>query len=154
MTPIRTLALALAATTMVGCASFKPGDKTAEAELKKFATVQGKSSLYVCREKAAFVAAGVSSNVLVNKQDVGTVKPNTFVHAIVEPGKHEVQLKNDGMMSVTAPTISIETKPNELAFLWVGVTGGGWGAYTIDHFRNATEGMGCVTDATYSVKAM
>ncbi len=29
MTPIRTLALA--ATAMVGCASIKPGDKTAEA---------------------------------------------------------------------------------------------------------------------------
>lgn len=154
MNPLRTLAIALAATAMVGCASFKPGDKTAEAELKKFNPVPGKSSLYVCREAAVLVAAGVSSNVLVNKQDVGTVKPNTFVHAIVEPGKHEVQLKNDGVMSVTAPTISVETKANELAFLWVGVTGGGWGAYTIDHFKDKNKAMDCVQGAQYSVKAM
>ncbi len=154
MTLIRTFALALVATAMVGCASFKPGDKTAEAELKKFNPVPGKSSLYVCREKAVLVAAGVSSNVLVNQQDVGTVKPNTFVHAIVEPGKHEVQLKNDGVMSVTAPTISVETKANELAFLWVGVTGGGWGAYTIDYFKDKNQAMDCVQGAQYSVKAM
>jgi hypothetical protein len=147
-----TIALTLAAACLGGCASFKPGDKTAEAQLKKFTPVPGQSSLYVCREDAAFVAAGVSSSVLVDNQDIGTVKPNIFVHAVVAPGKHEIQLKNDGVMSVTSPSITLETKANELAFLWVGVTGNGWGAYTIDNFDTAQQGMNCVLGAAYSVK--
>src|SRR5713101_174417 len=73
-----------------GCATVKLGDKVTEAELKKFVPVQGKVSLYVCREQAHLAAAGVRTVVLVDNEAVGTVKPNMFVYTTLEPGRHGI----------------------------------------------------------------
>ena len=143
---------ALAVVALTGCASVQYGDKAAEAELKKFNPVPGKTSLYVCRENAMLVAAGVTTAVLVDGKDIGSVKPNTFVHAVVEPGAHKVQMKNDGIASMSSPSIDIQTKADEIYFLWMGVTGKGFGNYTIDQFESPQQGRACVSGAAYSVK--
>ncbi len=117
------ISLAMVSTLLAGCASIQYGDKGVENDLKKFTPVPGKTRLYVCRENALLVAAGVSTGVLVDNQNIGTVKPNTFVHAVIEPGKHDVLMKNDRIMSATGARISVETKADELRFLWIGVTG-------------------------------
>jgi hypothetical protein len=148
-----TAILAITATFLVGCASFQHGDKTVESELKKFAPVAGKTSLYVCRESALLVARGVSTRVIVDNDDIGTVKANTFVHTVLEPGKHGVLMRNDGLASGTGGLMTIETKPDEVAFLWVGVTGKGFGTLTVDYFDSKQDAMNCVTEATYAVKA-
>lgn len=147
------LAVAIAALTLGGCATFRAGDKDTEARLKRFEPTPGKSSIYVCREYAAVAAAGVTSNVLVDNVDIGAVKPNTFVHTLVEPGKHEIRLKHDGMLAITSPSITIQTKPGDVSFAWVGVTGKGWGAYTIDTFDTPDEARACVQGALYAVSA-
>jgi hypothetical protein len=150
----RRLAYLTAGTMLLGgCASFQTGDKGTEAELKKLISVPGKTSLYICRESAFLVAAGVRTRILVDNEEIGTVKPNTFVHTVVEPGKHGVLLRHDGLGSGTGGLITIDTKPNEVAFLWVGVTGKGFGVLTVDHFDTKQEAIDCVTNATYSVKA-
>ena len=136
-----------------GCASIKYGDKEAETEMKKFVPIPGKTSLYVCRENAVFVAVGVRTTVLVDNEEIGTVKPNTFVHTALEPGKHAVHMKNDGIAAIYSPVITLETKADETAFLWIGVTGGGLGTYTVDFFENKQSGMDCVTGAAYSVRS-
>jgi len=132
-----------------GCASVQYGDKEAEASLKKFSIVPGKTSLYVCRV-SGFVASGVTSKVLVDGRDIGNLKPKTFVHAVVEPGEHAVQLAHDGING-SSGIHRIQTQPNEVAFVWAGVTGGGWGILTVDHFASRQEGINCVNDAAYSV---
>jgi hypothetical protein len=144
--------LAASAILFAGCASIQYGDKAVDADLKTFRPVPGKVSLYVCREKAFLAAAGVNTVVIVDNETIGTVKPNTFVHAVLDPGKHGVLLRNDGLASGTGGFMTIETKPDEVAFLWVGVTGKGFGTLTVDNFDSPKEAMACVSGATYSVK--
>lgn len=138
--------------SLTGCASVQLGDKSVEADLKQFKPIPGKTSLYICRENAVFVGAGINTTIFLNGEDIGTVKPNSFVHAPVIPGKQAIQMKNDGIASVYNPSMTVETKPDELSFLWIGVTGNGWGTYTIDNFVNQQLGMDCVSKASYSVK--
>jgi hypothetical protein len=134
---------------MSGCASVQYGDKTIESSLKKFSTVPGKTSLYVCRV-GGFVASGVTSAVMVDNKAIGNLKPNTFAHALVEPGKHEIQLVHDGING-SSGVHKIDTKANELAFVWAGVTGGGLGVLTVDDFNTRQEAYDCVNGAAYSV---
>jgi len=143
----------IASLAITGCASFKEGEKSKEAELRQFTPISGKVSLYVCRESALWVAKGVSSVVFVNNEDIGTVKPNTFVHTILEPGKHGVLLRHDGLGSGSGGFMTFEGKPEEVKFFWVGVTGKGFGVLTIDNFESESEAKACVAGATYSVKA-
>lgn len=152
MNPAGTLSIAIAL-LVSGCASFKEGDKSREAELRRFEPVPGKVSLYVCRESALWVARGVTSVVLVDNETIGSVKPNTFVHAVLEPGKHGVLLRHDGLGSGSGGFITFDAQADALKFLWVGVTGKGFGVLTIDNFDSETEAKACVTGATYSIKA-
>jgi hypothetical protein len=132
-----------------GCASVQFGDKDVESNLKKFSAIPGKTSLYVCRV-SGFVASGVTSTVLVDGKGIGNLKPKTFVHTVVEPGEHAVQLVHDGING-SSGILRIQTKPDEVAFVWAGMTGGGWGVLTVDNFRSKQEGQNCVNDAAYSV---
>ena len=143
---VATLTLALA-----GCATLKYGDKESEANLRKLLPVPYKTSLYVCREAAAFVGAGNRTTVLVDKQPIGTLKPSNFAHVIVEPGSHEVYIKrNPGGDS---GTLTITSQSEEVAIVWVGMTGAGFGALTVDYFSNRREAEQCVRGAEYAVRA-
>ena len=62
-----------------------------------------------------------------------------------------ISLKNDGIAGMHSPKITFETQGSDTRFLWIGVTGGGMGTYTIDHFETPQAGMRCVQDAKYSV---
>jgi hypothetical protein len=134
---------------VTGCASIQYGDKTVEASLKKFSFVPGKTSLYVCRV-SGFVAGGVTSKVLVDNKEIGNLKPNTFVHTVIEPGTHDVQLVHDGING-SSGIHKIDTKSDEISFVWAGVTGGGFGVLTVDNFNKKQEGFDCVNGAAYSV---
>jgi hypothetical protein len=136
-----------------GCATVAYGDKTTEAELKKFTPVQGKVSLYVCREQAYLSAAGVRTVVFVDNEAIGTVKPNMFVYTALEPGRHGILLRNDGLASGSGGFETFEGKANDVVFYWVGVTGKGFGVLTVDHFDSTQDAMKCVSGAVYSVKA-
>jgi len=136
-----------------GCATVKLGDKATEAELKKFAPVEGKVSLYVCREQAHLAAAGVRTVVFVDNEAIGTVKPNMFAYTTLEPGRHGILLRNDGLASGTGGFETFEGKANDVVFYWVGVTGKGFGVLTVDHFDSTQDAMKCVMGADYSVKA-
>lgn len=143
------LVLYVFVTVLSGCASIQYGDKAVESNLKKFSAVSGKTSLYVCRV-SGFVAGGVTSKVLVDNKEIGNLKPNTFVHTVVEPGEHGVQLVHDGING-SSGIHKIHTKPDEVAFVWAGVTGGGFGVLTVDAFNTKQDGYNCVSDAGYSV---
>ena len=136
-----------------GCASVQYGDKSREAELKRFMPIPGKVSLYVCREQAYLVAAGVRTVVVVDNEPIGTVKPNMFVHAVVDPGKHGVLMRNDGLATGSGGFETFEGKANDVVYYWIGVTGKGFGVLTVDHFDSEQDARNCVSSATYSVKA-
>src|SRR5262245_4824292 len=134
-----------------GCASVSYGDKQAEARLRELQPVPGKTSLYVCRENAALMGAGNRTTVFVDKQPIGTLKPNNFAHTVVEPGSHDIYIKrNPGGDS---GILTIASQAGEVVIIWVGMTGGGWGALTVDHFSNRGEGDSCVKGAEYAVWA-
>lgn len=141
--------LAVIATS--GCATVAYGDKATEAALRELRPVPGKVSLYVCREAAAFVGAGNRTTAVVNQTAIGTLKPNNFAHTVVEPGSHSIYIEhNPGGKS---GVLTIDTQANEVPILWVGMTGRGWGALTVDHFPNRSEAEACVKNASYAVPA-
>jgi hypothetical protein len=140
------LTLAVAA-----CATVQYGDKRAEAKLKELLAVPGMTSLYVCREAAAFVGAGNRPTVFVNNKPIGTLKPNSFAHVVVEPGPHDIRIKrNPGGYS---GVLTINSKADDVVILWVGMTGGGFGVLTVDYFTNRSEAEQCVKNADFVVEA-
>jgi hypothetical protein len=151
MTLFRTALATVLATSLVGCATVKYGDKNAEARLRELQPVPDKTSLYVCREAAAFMGAGNRATAVVDSRAIGTLKPNNFAHAIVEPGSHDIYIKrNPGGDS---GTLTIRTQAGEVVVVWVGMTGGGFGVLTVDNFSSKSEGERCVKSAEYAVVA-
>ena len=129
----------------------KYGDKDTETTLKKLNPIPGKTSLYVCREDAAFFGAGNRATAVVNNNPIGTLKPNNFAHAVLDPGRHDVWVKrNPGGDS---GVLSFNGLAGEVVILWVGMTGGGFGTLTVDNFASRSQGEGCVRGAEYAVKA-
>ena len=137
-----------------GCATYQTGGADRSAALKRFEPVSGKASVYVCREPALLVARGVKTVVLLDNEPIGTLKQNTFVHAEVEPGKHGVLLRHDGINSGSGGFMSFDVEPGDVRFFWVGVTGNGWGVLTVDDFDSEAKARACVTDAEYSVQGL
>ncbi len=150
--PIKHTALAvLLIAALSGCATVSYGDKETQAKLQKLTPIPGKTSLYVCREMAAFVGAGNRTTVFVDKQPIGTLKPNNFAHAAIEPGAHEVFIRRSP--GGDSGVLKITSQPGEITVLWVGMTGGGFGTLTVDNFANKSEGENCVKGAEYAVRA-
>jgi hypothetical protein len=147
----RPLVSAFVALTLSGCASVQYGSKDTETKLKELNPIAGKTSLYVCRESAAFFGAGNRTTAVVNNKPIGTLKPNNFAHAVVEPGTQEVFVKrNPGGDS---GILKLNTRANEVAVVWVGMTGAGFGVLTVDQFTTQTEAENCVKGAEYAVVA-
>ena len=137
--------------SMTGCATVKYGDKDTEAKLRQLQPISGKASLYVCRENAAFVGAGNRTTVFVDNKAIGTLKPNNFAHTVVEPGSHDIYIKrNPGGDS---GTLTIRSLADEVAIIWVGMTGKGFGILTVDNFSTRSEAEQCVKSAEYAVLA-
>lgn len=57
------------------------------------------------------------------------------------------------MSSGAGGFMTVATSPGEVRYLWVGVTGNGWGVLTIDDFDSQEEARECVRGAEYSVLA-
>lgn len=146
------LAIALVACAFLsGCATYQAGSVSTAEQLKRFDSIPGKASVYVCRIPAVLSARGVKTVVYVDNQAIGTLRQNSFVHTIVEPGKHGVLLRNDGMSSGSGGFMPFEVAADEVRFIWVGVTGKGWGVLTVDDFDTVADARKCVAGAEYSV---
>lgn len=147
----RTTLMIIYLVTMTGCATVKYGDKDAETRLRELLPVSGRTSLYVCRENAVFSGAGNRTTVVVDNKPIGTLKPNNFAHIVVDPGSHDIYIKqNPGWNS---GILTIQTLADEVPIVWVGVTGAGFGVLTVDNFSNRSEAERCVKGAEYAVQA-
>ena len=134
-----------------GCATVQYGAKDTEASLQKLLPVSTKTSLYVCREAAVFFGAGNRTTAIVDGRPIGTLKPGNFAHVIVEPGSHEIYVKHNPGGS--SGILKITSQPSEVAIIWVGMTGAGFGVLTVDYFSSRTEAEQCVKSAQYAVQA-
>ena len=151
MTLLKTAIAAPGVLVLAACAAVSYGDKESEARLRDLQPIAGKTSLYVCREAAAFSGAGNRTTAMVNGRAIGTLKPNDFAHTIVEPGLQDIYVKlNPGGDS---GVLTLRTQPGEVAIVWVGVTGAGFGALTVDNFSSRSEAERCVKGAAYAVPA-
>ena len=148
-----TCLIAVSALALSACASMKYGDKDVEASLKKLEPVPEKASLYVCREQALLFSAGVRTVAYVDGEPIGTLKPNTFAQTVVAPGKHEIYLRKDGLATGNSGVLSVDASVGEVVIVWAGVTGGGFGALTVDRFEKRSDAESCVKGAAYSVRA-
>ena len=147
-----TMAVALAAALLAsGCATYQAGSASQSDLLKRFEPIPGKGSVYVCRIPALLVARGVKTEVIIDNENIGTLKVNSFVHTTVEPGKHGVLLRHDGINRGAGGFDTFEIGAGEIKFFWVGVTGKGWGVLTVDRFNTEAEARECVLGAEYSI---
>jgi hypothetical protein len=137
---------------LAGCASANLGDKSTEAELKRFASRAGATSLYVCREDA-FNGGGIGSEVFVNGASLGSLKPNTFAQADIAPGEISVFLRRTGFghHSGDSGTLKVVGKPGEVVIVWAGPAGF-MGPLTVDFFPSVAEAQACVQKASYAVR--
>lgn len=150
----RAMMLSVTAITL-GCAlPIKHGDKATDATLKRLLPVQQKVSLYVCREDGQ-VAREIRSAVVVDGVTIGMLLPKTFAHTTLAPGSHSVQLRNESPLMPASSTgeLKFDGAGGDVVLLWVGVTGGGWGALTVDHFDTRDAAIECMNMATYTVVA-
>jgi hypothetical protein len=146
--------LAVATSVVVllsGCATYQAGGASVAEQLKRFEPVPGKASIYVCRIPAILSARGVKTVVHIDNEAIGTLRQNSFVHTVVEPGKHGVLLRHDGMSSGAGGFMPFDVAAGEIRFFWVGVTGKGWGVLTVDNFDSDADARRCVASAEYSV---
>ncbi|MFC0682866.1 hypothetical protein ACFFGH_33965 [Lysobacter korlensis] len=143
------LIAAVVSMSLGGCATVQYGSRDAEADLQRLEPIPGKASLYVCRENAAFVGAGNRTSVIVDDKPIGTLKPNNFAHTVVEPGSHDIYL--DQSPGGKSGTLTINTIADEVAIVWAGMTGNGWGVLTVDEFSDRAEAERCVRGAKYAV---
>src|SRR3546814_19696935 len=81
-----------------GCATYQVGSADAAAQLKRFAPLPEKGSVYVFRESALLVARGVKTEVYVANENIRTVKQNNFVHNAAKTGKNGVLPRHDGII--------------------------------------------------------
>src|SRR5690606_40730351 len=140
-----TMTVALAAALLAsGCATYQAGSASQSDLLKRFEPIPGKGSVYVCRIPALLVARGVKTEVLIDNENIGTLKANSFVHTTVEPGKHGVLLRHDGINRGAGGFDTFEIGAGEIKFFWVGVTGKGWGVLTVDRFNTEAAARECV----------
>lgn len=147
----RSALVACLAVSLGGCATVKYGDKDTEARLRDLQPIVGKTSLYICREAAVFAGAGNRTTAVVDGRPVATLKPNNFAHTVVEPGPHNIYIiRSPGGDS---GTLTILTREGEVAIVWVGMTGAGFGVLTVDNFSNRSEAERCVKGAEYAVRA-
>ena len=142
---------ALVTMSLGGCATVQYGSRDAEADLQRLEPISGKVSLYVCRENAAFVGAGNRTGVVVDGEPIGTLKPNNFAHTVVEPGSHDIYL--DQSPGGKSGTHTIQTTAGDVAIVWAGMTGRGWGVLTVDDFPDRADAERCVRGAKYAVPA-
>jgi hypothetical protein len=146
--------LLAAAAALAGCAAAPAPDTGPQGPALDFTPVAGKARLYVCREKAAYQSGAIESIVTVDGKPVGNIRASTVVHTLVEPGRHEILLRNvEATSNIRPPRTTINASAGELVFLWVGVTGRGWGLYSIDGFRDTASAQACVRDAQVRVSA-
>lgn len=137
---------------LTGCATVQYGDKETEATLRELRPVAGKTSLYVCRENAVFSGAGARTMVMVNQKAIGTLKPNNFAHTVVEPGSHDIYVKRTPAGGDSG-VLNIRSVADEVAIIWVGMTGAGFGVLTVDYFSTRSDAEQCVKEAEYAVPA-
>lgn len=142
---------AITVSTLLGCATAKLGDKSAEADLKRFEVATGRVSLYVCREDT-MNGGGIGTEAFVNGRSVGALKPNTFAHTLVEPGDVQIFLRRNGLNhnSGDSGTLKLKTVSGQVLVVWAGPAGF-MGPLTVDNFSSEADGRACVQKATYAI---
>ena len=155
MIRFKNICLLVAACIASGCAApVRYGDKAYELNLKRLASVDGKVSVYICREEG-WSAKKIRSTVFVDGNAIGMLLPKMFAHTTLNPGAHSIYLRNENLVPPTTNSgeLEIDGKGGDVVILWVGVTGHGWGALTVDNFETKAAAIKCVSDASYGVIA-
>ncbi|MFT3799852.1 MAG: hypothetical protein QM766_01405 [Burkholderiaceae bacterium] len=151
----RTALSTMAALLLGGCATSVPvsfGDKDTEARLKRMEPIPGKVSLYMCRPDGTPFSSAMQMTGGVDGTRLGTIEVGQFTHASIAPGPHEVYAilgnpKGNGISG----KMSIDAQAGEIVYVWVGRTGGGLGAFTVDKFNKPEDAQACIRDGKYTV---
>ncbi|BCO29502.1 hypothetical protein MIZ03_4425 [Rhodoferax lithotrophicus] len=115
------IAIAVLASSLVGCASVNMGDAQQDAALKTFAPVKDKTGVYIYRNES--MGAAIKMNVELDGQAIGQTAANTYLYKEVTPGKHTITSRAENDSS-----IEVDAQPGTLLYVWQEVKMGILGA--------------------------
>ena len=112
------LALAVSLLALAGCASTPQATPERDAEAKRFISYPETAGIYIYRPD--FLTADMDdSDLHVDDRLIGATLPGSFFRVDVQPGTHVVRSSASG-----ASEIRIVSRPGELYFVSLGVSGG------------------------------
>ena len=116
-----TASLLSGAVLMVGCASVPMASPKEDAVAKTFQPVADKAKIYIYRPNA-FVAAGLTTFLLIDGKPLGQTGPGTYHMVEVIPGSHTIETFTDA----SSPRMfNLNTQAGKIYYVWqnVGLTG-------------------------------
>lgn len=149
----------VAAVVLVGCSSVQPGPAQEAAVARAAKPLEGKSSIYFCRQWA-YAGGGISLYPRIDGKAVATLETKTFTRVEVSPGEYEIALAysderdSSFFKAVQRAPVKMETlsaKAGEVYYYWIGMAGSSLfgGSLTIDHFDNKAQAHDCIQESIY-----
>ena len=117
-----------------GCASVPMGDVQEDARTKTFQAAPEKSGVYIYRNES--FGAAIRMDVLVDGKTLGQTAAKTYFFTELPPGKHTVT-----SVSENTDTLSFETAPGKLYYVWQEVKMGLIYARTKLHLVSEADGQ-------------
>ncbi len=124
---------ALAAISLVGCASVPMGDAKQDIALKSFSAKPEVAGVYIYRNES--IGAAVRMDVELDGKPVGQTAAKTYFYKEVTPGKHTVTSKSEN-----TDTLEFEAAAGKLYYVWQEVKMGVLYARTKLHLVGDDEG--------------
>jgi hypothetical protein len=108
---LRTIALFIAALTLVGCAQVPRASVNEETKAKQFAPQAETAALYIYRDE--LFGGAISMPVNLNNQNLGYTGPKSFFYLNVAPGRYTIE-----SMAENQASISIDVEAAKNYFVW------------------------------------
>ena len=87
------------------------GDPKQDAAMKEFKAPAQGAGVYIYRNES--VGGGVKMDVAVDGKSIGHTAANTYLYAVVNPGKHTITSEAEN-----TSTLDIDAKPGLLIYIW------------------------------------
>ena len=129
----KSVAVAIVAMALVGCASVPIGDAKRDAALKTFSIAPDKSGIYIYRNES--MGAATKMDVDLDGKPLGQTAANMYLYKEVTPGKHTITSKAEN-----TDTVEVEAKPGSLLYVWQEVKMGFLSARTKLHVVDEAQG--------------
>ena len=101
----------VSATILSGCATTTLAPQSADSDAKAFNATPNKSTIYLYRNES--FGAALTMDVYLDDKFQGYTAANSYFMWVVDPGEHVIK-----SVAEDTETVTLETEPNKLYFVW------------------------------------